>query len=533
MKRLILVLFFLIWSFFTKGQIVNNVVVGEVNFITTQNVYARFPSTSGISAGDTLFAKPEGVLVPMFVVEHLSSVSCSGKLLNNLEIKPGSQVVARVGLSAQSEIIKKQDKKQLMKKAEPKPELPKPVKRQKWSQTIDGRISALSYLSYSNSGTNEVQRLRYNLSLHANHLGNTGFSVESYLSFNHNLYDWKSITENVFNGLKIYNLSASYAFGPFTQLWIGRKINQRVSNIGAVDGLQMEAGSKNFFIGAIAGYRPDYTNYGLNTRLPEYGAYLGYQFMKGNRNFQTSFAFFRQTNQGKTDRQFIYFQQSNTLIRNLRLFFSGEIDLFQIQNNQVSYRPGLTSLYFSLGYQLNRKFWANASYDARKNVIYYETFKSMIDQLLEDATRQGVNLRLTYRPTRLVMMGLSGGYRFLPGDLSTTQTLYGYLAWQKTPFISIPLTLSANWISNGYMDGLIYSVRSTKDFFDGKLTGNADLRYVNYQLTKIDTPVRQIVGELGISYQISRKLSFSVDYEGTFEAVNRYHRVFMNLSQRF
>lgn len=533
MKRLGLGFLFTMLVLCGKGQSRYREVSGEVNFITSQNIYARFSSTSGIEKGDTLYLKYEGALVPCFIAEYLSSVSCSGKPIDHQVVKIGDQIVAQIVANNQPDKPEKKSEEHSVRKVAEQKKDSSEVKPKKWPQVIDGRISALSYLNFSNAGSNDDQRLRYNLSLHANHLGNTGLSVESYLSFTHNLYDWNAIRDNVFSGLKIYNLSAGYDFGSSAQVWIGRRINPRVSNLGAVDGLQMEVGSKKIFAGVIAGFRPDYSDYGFNSNMLEYGGYLGYQFRKGNRSLQTSLAFFRQTNQGNTDRQFLYFQQSNTLIKDVQLFFSGEIDLFRIENNQVSYRPGLTSLYCSLGYRMNRKFSVFASYDARKNVIYYETFKSNLDQMLEEATRQGVSLRLTYRPWKPVITGLSGSYRFLQGDIRTTETLYGYLTWQKVPLISVPVTLSANWLRNSYMDGMVYSLRTTKDFLKGKLSGDADFRYVDYLLTNQNTPVRQVVGELGIRYQLTRKLSFSIDYEGAFESVNRYHRIFMNLSLRF
>ena len=46
-------------------------------------------------------------------------------------------------------------------------------------------------------------------------------------------------------------------------------------------------------------------------------------------------------------------------------------------------------------------------------------------------------------------------------------------------------------------------------------------------------PLIQHVGEANLSWTVYRKLSLSVYYEGTFEKEVPYHRVFINISQRF
>ena len=53
--------------------------------------------------------------------------------------------------------------------------------------------------------------------------------------------------ENIFTGLKIYNLSASYAINETMSLSFGRKINPKLSSVGAIDGLQFEKKFKDEF----------------------------------------------------------------------------------------------------------------------------------------------------------------------------------------------------------------------------------------------------------------------------------------------
>ena len=45
------------------------------------------------------------------------------------------------------------------------------------------------------------------------------------------------------------------------KVWVGRKINARLANAGAIDGAQVELKLKSFSAGLVGGSRPDYINY--------------------------------------------------------------------------------------------------------------------------------------------------------------------------------------------------------------------------------------------------------------------------------
>ena len=136
---------------------------------------------------------------------------------------------------------------------------------------------------------------------------------------------------------------------------------------------------------------------------------------------ESSLAFMEQMNNWKTDRRFLYFQHSNTLVKNLNLFTTLEADLYQLvkdsQNNETYQNKfSLTGLYVSLSYRPTGKLSLSGSYDARKNVMYYETYKTYVDRILEDELRQGFRLQASYRITRDLTFGLQSGYRFLKSD---------------------------------------------------------------------------------------------------------------------
>ena len=156
--------------------------------------------------------------------------------------------------------------------------------------------------------------------MNAQNIGNSKLSAEVYIDFVHKINEWSEIKADIFNGLKIYNLALNYEFNKNNKIWLGRKINPRISNMGAIDGLQYELRLKSFTIGVVGGFRPDYLNYSFNAKLLQFGGYLGHDYSNKNGSMQTTLAFINQMNNGKTDRRFAYFQHTNALIKNLYFF---------------------------------------------------------------------------------------------------------------------------------------------------------------------------------------------------------------------
>lgn len=518
-------------------------IEGTVSYFTSQNIYVKFLSAKNIHSGNQLYLRKDSILVPVIAVENCSSISCVGKIIGNEKLKVGDKVIAMVP-------IEKELKIQETKKAEPirttqeatgvgsRDSVDTPSARK---QEIKGRLLFSSYSNFSGSSGNDNHRLRYTISMDVTNIAESRFSLESYVSFSHKLNDWSPIKQNIFNGLKIYGLNLKYELGKNTTIWAGRKINPNISSLGAIDGLQTESKYKHFYWGAVVGFRPDYTDYGFNGNLLEYGGYFGHLFQNKTGRMQTSFALFEQTNSSKKDRRFAYFQHDNSLIKNVNLFISSELDLFKLVKNQTptdsSYTATndliLTSLYLSVNYRPFKKLSISGSYDNRRNVIYIETFKSYLDQLLEDATRQGVQLRFNYRPITYMSVGASTSYRKRTNDLHPTKNTNGFLTYSQLPWIGVSATLSANLIQTSYIDGTIYGLRLDKYFLSGKLNAGLNYRFVDYQFLNSTGDLKQHIGEAELSYQVNRKFSFSVNYEGTFEKQNKYHSVYFSVIKRF
>jgi hypothetical protein len=509
---------------------------GKVSYITSQNIYVKFENAGTVHTGDTIFIRKDEVLKPLLLAESVSSTSCVGKPLFQSDIKIADVVYVKITVSnkvAKEQITQKASGTQsvktdsLEKSSNNKP-VPKPEREQK----IRGRLSASSYSSFSNS-SDFNQRMRYTFSMTADHISGSRFSTDSYILFTHKANHWNEVQDNIFNALKIYSLSVNYDITKNTRVLFGRKINPRIASVGAIDGLQTETSIKNFTFGAVVGSNPDYTDYSFNPKLFEYGAYLSHDFSNKNGPLVNSFAFFQQTNSGKTDRRFAYFQHDNSLIKNLNLFLSCEVDLFTVKDSIPTNTVSLTSLYLSFRYRFSRQLSVFASYDARKNVIYYETFKNYLDQMLEDATRQGYQFRINYNPGKQINTGISGGYRFRTNDINPTLNANAFLTFNQLPWVNASLSLSSNYLKTNYVDGLIYGIRINRDIIPSKLTSGIFYRLVDYKYLNINTHSLQHMAEVELSWQITRKFSLSANYDGTFEKANKYHSVYLNLIKRF
>ena len=507
---------------------------GKVTYVTSQHVYARFDGANDLLAGDTIFIQMDGQLKPLMVIESKSSYSAVGNPFPGVQVSLGQEVVGR---------------SQSKSKVEEKAEQVKPVSTEsnlsasdsigqtkaegEFKQDIRGRISLSSYSSLSNATSSDTHRMRFSLSLQANHINNSRFSAETYTNFSYLTSDWAAVQDNLFNALKIYSLAVRFQAGKQTDICLGRKINPNLSNVGAIDGLQFETGSKAFRFGAVAGFRPDYSDYGFNADLFEYGTYVAHQYKNEEGAIRSSLAFFNQTNNGKTDRRFLYLQHSNSLAKNLFLFLSSEVDLYKNQDSISSNTFRLTSFYISAHYRFNRQLWLDASYDNRKNVIYYETFKSLVDQLMEEATRQGVQFRLNYRPVELITIGFNANYRKRDSDPKSSTSYHGFLSFNQVPALDATVTLSANVLKTVYIDGSVFGLRIYKDFVDGKLSSSVGYRYVDYQFSGGGNSLLQHEIELDLSWQITRKFSLSANYELTIESKDNYNRIYINLTKRF
>lgn len=526
-----------------QAQVPTDTISGEVSYKTSQNIYVRFKSTKDILPGDTLFFITEGQLQPMMVVKNISSTSCVGVPVTTAPVELGQRIVARRKIKPEPELTKEEVIAELppaLKESPDKDDLPEEAETSttgkpavKPGENLKGRVSAASYMNFSDRPEYTKQRMRYTFTMNAKNLGLKNLSLESYISFRHTLGEWQEVKDNFKRAFKLYTLALHYEMPNGFRIWAGRKINFNLSNIGAIDGLQAEKKWKRIVAGVFAGSRPDHTDYGINLDLLQYGAYTGHTLEGKNGTMQNTVAFAEQRNGGMTDRRFGYVQHMNSLIKRVFIFSSAEFDLYTLENNLPKSTFSLSSIYFSLRYKVSDRLSVSGSYDARKNIIYYETYKNFLDQLLEDETRQGLRMSVNYRPLKYISLGSSAGYRFQKDSPEDSKNLHSYLTVSRVPGIQASATLSVMLLQSPYLKGTIYGARLSRDIIKGKLFGEAEYRIVDNHYINVETPSIQSIAGLNLNWRLTQKLSLSVHYEGETYQQKLSHRVNSNLIQRF
>ena len=536
MKNLIIIFLIVCWVVNIKAQRNGLTVTGKISYISSQNVYVKFESTKDLKAGDTLYIKEKNDLIPALIVNNLSSTSCVCVPVSKINLLVSGQVYAKKNITKEDNEIKLRitipEDKQVEndtseyteKKKEEKPE---------FVQKISGSIAASSYSYFSGSEKNNTSRFRYQLSLNAKNISNSKFSAELYSAFQHEKDKWRDVQENVFQALKIYNLSVIYNNNKNTQFVLGRRINPKLSSIGAIDGLQYEGNSKSIFWGLIAGSRPNYIDYKLDFDLLQFGLYGGHNFSNSNGKMQNSFAFVEQMNAMKTDRRFAYYQQSNSLIKNLYFFGSVEIELYKNINDHPENTFNLSSTYLVLNYRLFKKFTLSGSYDNRKNIIYYESYKSFINQILEIEARQGLSFRANYYNLKNLTFGIKTGYHFSNRNAKESKNLYGFVSYSNIPVVKLTVTGAVNYLETSYVTGKILNLNISRDILQGNLYIDCGYQFIDYQYLGTETTSIQNLINIYISWRFLKKNSFSVNYETTFEQQDQYNRLNLQIRKRF
>jgi len=508
---------------------------GTVSFVSSKNVYVKFANTKVISIGDTLLFNQNSKLIPSLVVTNKSSSSTVCKPIIDRKFQKDEELIFQIEVEIEG--VKEEP---VLPKDGPAIQPNTPVltpeedEELAVKQQVRGRVSVASYSSLSNYRNRH--RMRYAFSFRGNNLGGSKFSTDAYVTFRHTVGEWDEVKNNLGRALKVYSLSASYDFTPKSRLTLGRKINPRLSSVGAIDGGQYEHTFGNILVGAVAGTRPDFRDYGINLNLFQYGAYVSLAPGKKNSFGHTTLGFMEQSNAGSIDRRFTYFQHSGQLTKQLHLFGSFEVDLYEKINNQVNNQPQLTNLYVSLRYRFSKSVRLSASYDNRRNIIYYESYKSFIDQLIEDETRQGLRFGFTFRPVKNITWGINAGVRFQKSNINTSRNINSFLTIGKSSWLPVRTTIRASILETGFLNSRIYGIRFSKPLIKKKL--NADLYYRNvnylYRNSESGTAVRQHIGGVNLSYRLSKKLSWHIFYEGTFDTKNpTFTRINMRLIKRF
>ena len=118
-------------------------------------------------------------------------------------------------------------------------------------------------------------------------------------------------------------------------------------------------------------------------------------------------------------------------------------------------------------------------------------------------------------------------------SLSGNLTLNGTASYSNLPGIGALISLSANIMQTGYLNGQVYGASLSKDIVQGKLSTMFNYRHVDFKYANVNSELRQNIGELDLTYQFNKKLYLSVNYESTFQDKENLNRIYLNLRWKF
>lgn len=499
---------------------------GEITYISAKNIYVKIDDAGGVKIGDTLFIKDREKLIPAVKIEYLSSRSVAGAKIDKTEFKIGDKLYAIISLQeiSTSKNDSLAERTSLLLREDAKKFTNKTSDKNLWK----GRTSVQSISSYSNVNSDEkLHSTRATISLNYDDVHENNFEGNLYGSFVRNPSTSKK------NNLKIYDLNAVYEFDSLSKLTAGRFINTNLSAAGNVDGISFERKISNYAAGIFIGSRPALMDYGYDFNLFQAGVFASRIDTFQNYNANTSLALINQTNKFKTDRRFLTLQHTNDLVPNSFLYFLSEVDLYEniFTSKGTTFR--LSGLHATLRTNFSRAITTSISYDARKNIYYYESFKTYLDSNYSDLTRQTLRLGITLRLIDQLFINLNGSYGKRTGESKAANNFYMLVSYTDVPLIHSAVSVSINFINNIYSSSTISGVRVYRDFFNGLLTTSMNYRRVNYEFTFSSNTLTQNILSSDVAIMLPLGLYLSFNYEGIFQGVTTFNRLFIDLTKRF
>lgn len=514
MKHLITIILTLIVFCSLSGQEGVATMNGVVTFKASKNIYVRFSNTDEIRIGDTLYTNKNGIISPCMKVSKKSSSSCICLPLFDCSVDVEDVVIYRkqqylvVGHKIEpnsNEIKDDIESQELLTE-----DLRKSTKRN-YKQKIRARASASTYSSFSNEENDDRHRTMMRFSINADNINNSKLSLETYINYRKNFIEGELPNDYQTSFVNVYNLAVTYDIDSTMSVSFGRKINRKISSIGPIDGLQMDKYFKNFYVGGIAGFKPDISGFEFNSDLYEFGGYFGHYTSNQSLYSMTTFGILEQHNGGPIDRRYTYLQHSSTLWRKLNFFTSAEVDIYNKVNGIASSKPRLTNLYLSTRYRVNRGLSFSLSYDARKRIIYYETLRTEVERLLaDDEQRQGIRGRVNFRPFKYINTSFSYSKRFQSDNQNKSDNINATVSHSRLPIISGRFSVSANMNESNYLTSKILSFRYSRALIKKKLQGDFYYRVVNYNYGKSEFSSSQYYFGTNLTFRLTKSLRLSI-----------------------
>ena len=132
-----------------------------------------------------------------------------------------------------------------------------------------------------------------------------------------------------------------------------------------------------------------------------------------------------------------------------------------------------------------------------------------------------------------MIIGLQSGYRFLKSDPHPSKNVYGYFTYTRVPGLNLSATISGSYLESSFINSKIAGLNILKEYPGGKIQTGMGYHFVDNTLPESQADVIQHIGEVNLNWLFSKKMSLSVNYEGTFEQDKSFNRIYLQLRTRF
>lgn len=530
------IFFFLIIIFSSpalKSQVTIDTLKGELTFFSSDNYYIGFSAIDGkISQGDTLFLYSNGKSEPAVIVKYVSSKSVAGNSITKNKLKVGDRfykLFYNSNINSGNIVIVPANSE--------KDPLISDNKLNKKSKEIrvDGYLNLQSYSVLAKSPNTNTQQWRVSNYFNVNDMLIEGLRFNSNLSFQYNPNSANNNKKDILKNLRFYNFYFSYSADKFSFV-LGRNFNNRLGSMGSIDGLQMEYDFGNFYSGIVVGSHPNYEDYGYNSKYFEYGAFLGRTDTTIEKRLvlRNTIGFIQQTYESKIDRRYLTFQSEAYLKNNFYFVGSAEIDLYEKSNNTPKNSLNLTNAFITTRWNFLENASVSLTYDIRKNIIYYESFKNFVDSLLDKEFRQGFRANTNFQLFRDFSINVFTDYSSKKNDARPSYNIGMSVSHHNLFELNLMPSISGSYLSSSYTNAILFNFRISKSFFDGTLFATVEYQHNIFKFPGYsEGKYNQDNISTYISVNLSRNLFMSANYEFSKDNYTSFSRFLIDLGFRF
>lgn len=533
-------------------SLTGQVVEGRVTYIAEDGIYTDIGTLKGVSIGDTLYLDDASGKPVLWV----QSVSRKSSLNLPMDTTRRFQVGMAVFARTTDKVIPSRDRVTASDTLRPSGKLDSlwiGVISHQNIETRTGESSAASRTVTALADRNDLrgrvgfQFFRsadrknpdYNyyqpgLTIHADLLRIQGshysFSTNTHIRKTYSNRDLRSANYPV----RVYEMALTYQNDAVPYSYqVGRISSPVINGIGYFDGgLYSHRIRPTLSVGGFIGTEPDYRKSTPQTKTSKLGAYVHYmhafsQTVKSN----STLAFSGQYLNGNIDREFVYLQNDVTLGSRVYVYQNAE---FGINRSDLSRRQStleISNIYLMTRIRPLRTVSVTASYDARKNVFLVQTYKAIPDSLFDDALRQGLRGDISWRVTRQLTLSAGSSVRTRKGDSQKTWLHSAGFYYYNLFETQINVNFRAFSTHTPYTTARSYSTSVSRQFH--RLYSSVSLRTYDYELRGRSEKYGRFSAGLDISYDLTRRLFATAQYEYSTGKDEKADRLFLELSYRF